>query len=281
MTTLDKGHPDTRFSCSICLDPVNNSPVLTLCGHLFCWDCIFQWLQDGMLEADYDYLSLPPPSNTAGRINMARRICPVCKADCNVQCIIPIYARDSHHSVDQDSQSAKSSDRENRGQYPARPSPPVSYTAQTTSHTTGLSMASSSSSVHADASANINTHSTSSSNPSLFQALLRLQTTIHHLHPSVNPALSFTNSRPPSNTAMGSSATTQYTSETPQSQSEVSQLVSTTNQDVHATSPSPSRASTSPTASNQSSSISVDPTDFLSRLLLLLGSFVILCLLLF
>ena len=31
------------FLCNICLEQ-DNDPVVTLCGHLFCWPCIFQWL---------------------------------------------------------------------------------------------------------------------------------------------------------------------------------------------------------------------------------------------
>ncbi|RVW46795.1 E3 ubiquitin-protein ligase RMA1H1 [Vitis vinifera] len=31
------------FDCNICLDFVQD-PVVTLCGHLFCWPCIYKWL---------------------------------------------------------------------------------------------------------------------------------------------------------------------------------------------------------------------------------------------
>lgn len=31
------------FSCAICLD-VASDPVVTRCGHLFCWSCLEQWL---------------------------------------------------------------------------------------------------------------------------------------------------------------------------------------------------------------------------------------------
>ncbi|KAG0282360.1 hypothetical protein BGZ96_000573 [Linnemannia gamsii] len=47
------------------------SPVLTLCGHLFCWACLHQWLE-------------------AQHLNPT---CPVCKAGCAQDKVIPIYGR--------------------------------------------------------------------------------------------------------------------------------------------------------------------------------------------
>ena len=32
------------FECNICFDLAQN-PVVTLCGHLYCWPCLYQWLQ--------------------------------------------------------------------------------------------------------------------------------------------------------------------------------------------------------------------------------------------
>ncbi|KAL2523578.1 E3 ubiquitin-protein ligase RMA1 [Abeliophyllum distichum] len=32
------------FDCNICLDSAHD-PVVTLCGHLYCWPCIYKWLQ--------------------------------------------------------------------------------------------------------------------------------------------------------------------------------------------------------------------------------------------
>ncbi|EPB90518.1 hypothetical protein HMPREF1544_02577, partial [Mucor circinelloides 1006PhL] len=46
-------------------------PVLTLCGHLFCWSCLAQWL------------------NAQSR----NPTCPVCKAGCGKDKVIPIYGR--------------------------------------------------------------------------------------------------------------------------------------------------------------------------------------------
>ncbi|KAG0274092.1 hypothetical protein BGZ95_010115 [Linnemannia exigua] len=59
-----------EFSCNICFD-TSMSPVLTLCGHLFCWACLHQWL-----EAQHQ-----------------NPTCPVCKAGCAQDKVIPIYGR--------------------------------------------------------------------------------------------------------------------------------------------------------------------------------------------
>jgi hypothetical protein len=63
-----------EFECHICLDAASE-PVLTPCGHLFCWPCIYTWLQRSHRPSGYD----------GG--------CPVCKADVSVQKLTPIYGR--------------------------------------------------------------------------------------------------------------------------------------------------------------------------------------------
>ena len=42
----DKGkeEPNNNFECNICLD-VARDAVISLCGHLFCWPCLHQWLE--------------------------------------------------------------------------------------------------------------------------------------------------------------------------------------------------------------------------------------------
>lgn len=32
---------DSEYSCNICLE-LSKEPVVTLCGHLFCWSCLFR-----------------------------------------------------------------------------------------------------------------------------------------------------------------------------------------------------------------------------------------------
>lgn len=34
---------DSAYSCNICLE-ISKEPVVTLCGHLFCWPCLFRWV---------------------------------------------------------------------------------------------------------------------------------------------------------------------------------------------------------------------------------------------
>ena len=50
------GESDRAFECNICLDTARDA-VVSMCGHLFCWPCLHQWLET--------------------RPN--RQICPVCK----------------------------------------------------------------------------------------------------------------------------------------------------------------------------------------------------------
>lgn len=59
-----------RFECNICLDTAKDA-VVSLCGHLFCWPCLSQWLDT--------------------RPN--RQLCPVCKSAISNEKVIPIYGR--------------------------------------------------------------------------------------------------------------------------------------------------------------------------------------------
>jgi E3 ubiquitin-protein ligase RNF5 len=58
----------SSFECNICLDP-SKQPVVTPCGHLFCWPCLHQWLQSPSAHSE----------------------CPVCKGE--VLEVTPIYGR--------------------------------------------------------------------------------------------------------------------------------------------------------------------------------------------
>ena len=64
------------FDCNICLEACEE-PVVTMCGHLFCWPCLYRWLhtttsQHGLL------------------LIQQHHSCPVCKADLKEK-IIPLY----------------------------------------------------------------------------------------------------------------------------------------------------------------------------------------------
>lgn len=64
------------FDCNICLD-VALDPVVTLCGHLYCWPCIYKWfhVQSASLASD------------------EHPQCPVCKADVSHTTVVPLYSR--------------------------------------------------------------------------------------------------------------------------------------------------------------------------------------------
>ena len=65
------------FECNICLDSAHD-PVVTLCGHLYCWPCIYKWLHVKTSSPD---ASQQQPS------------CPVCKADISPNSLVPLYGR--------------------------------------------------------------------------------------------------------------------------------------------------------------------------------------------
>jgi len=72
----DKKSPEddsaTRaFECNICLDTASDA-VISMCGHLFCWPCLHQWLET----------------------RPQRQICPVCKAGIGRDKVVPLYGRD-------------------------------------------------------------------------------------------------------------------------------------------------------------------------------------------
>jgi len=62
--------PERAFECNICLDTARDA-VVSMCGHLFCWPCLHQWLET--------------------RPN--RQICPVCKAGISRDKVVPLYGR--------------------------------------------------------------------------------------------------------------------------------------------------------------------------------------------
>ncbi|KAJ1267420.1 hypothetical protein BS78_07G054600 [Paspalum vaginatum] len=61
---------NSSFECNICLDPAKE-PVVTTCGHLFCWPCLYQWLHGHSPHSE----------------------CPVCKGEVLEVNVTPIYGR--------------------------------------------------------------------------------------------------------------------------------------------------------------------------------------------
>lgn len=59
-----------NFECNICLE-LAQEPIVTMCGHLFCWPCLYKWL--------YGHSKCQE--------------CPVCKALVEESKIVPLYGR--------------------------------------------------------------------------------------------------------------------------------------------------------------------------------------------
>lgn len=81
-------HHDARFSCNICFEAVVE-PVVPHCGHLFCWPCLYKWMEPGLERNERTNLGLLPSTS----INRSRRMCPVCKSPCSIDHLVPIYVR--------------------------------------------------------------------------------------------------------------------------------------------------------------------------------------------
>ncbi|KAK7283338.1 hypothetical protein RIF29_12783 [Crotalaria pallida] len=58
------------FECNICFE-LAQDPIITLCGHLFCWPCLYKWLH----------------------FHSKSRECPVCKALVEEEKLVPLYGR--------------------------------------------------------------------------------------------------------------------------------------------------------------------------------------------
>ncbi|KAK9025732.1 hypothetical protein V6N11_038589 [Hibiscus sabdariffa] len=83
--TKDLENDSGCFDCSICFEPAKD-PVVTLCGHLYCWPCIYKWLHVRASSPDAD----PQQKN-----------CPVCKAKISSGSLVPLYG----HGTSSQSQS--------------------------------------------------------------------------------------------------------------------------------------------------------------------------------
>lgn len=69
------GKSTAMFECNICFD-MAEEPVVTSCGHLFCWPCLYQWLH----------------------VHSTHKECPVCKGEVTEGNITPIYGRGNSSS---------------------------------------------------------------------------------------------------------------------------------------------------------------------------------------
>ncbi|CAN1803324.1 E3 ubiquitin-protein ligase RMA3 [Linum perenne] len=64
------GTDGSFFDCNICFD-LASDPVVTCCGHLFCWACLYRWIH----------------------IHSDAKECPVCKGEVTIKNVTPIYGR--------------------------------------------------------------------------------------------------------------------------------------------------------------------------------------------
>ncbi|XP_028807894.1 E3 ubiquitin-protein ligase RMA1H1-like [Neltuma alba] len=73
------GNDSDGFDCNICFDCVQD-PVVTLCGHLYCWPCIYKWLHFHNLSNQENGEEQSPQ-------------CPVCKTEVSQSSLVPLYGR--------------------------------------------------------------------------------------------------------------------------------------------------------------------------------------------
>ena len=90
------------FECNICFE-LAQDPIVTLCGHLFCWPCLYRWLHHHSHSQE----------------------CPVCKAIVEEEKLVPLYGR-GKTQTDPRSKSYPGIGIPNRpaGQRPATAPPP-------------------------------------------------------------------------------------------------------------------------------------------------------------
>lgn len=81
-TTVLENNPSGGFDCNICLDLVQD-PVVTFCGHLYCWPCIYRWIHS-QRASFLDSEDLPDHQEPQ---------CPVCKTDVTLNTLIPLFGR--------------------------------------------------------------------------------------------------------------------------------------------------------------------------------------------
>uniref|UniRef100_A0A673TEZ3 E3 ubiquitin-protein ligase RNF n=1 Tax=Suricata suricatta TaxID=37032 RepID=A0A673TEZ3_SURSU len=73
----ERGGAGATFECNICLETARDA-VVSVCGHLYCWPCLHQWLET----------------------RPERQECPVCKAGISREKVVPLYGRGSQKPQD-------------------------------------------------------------------------------------------------------------------------------------------------------------------------------------
>ncbi|XP_074873809.1 E3 ubiquitin-protein ligase RNF5 isoform X1 [Carettochelys insculpta] len=115
------------FECNICLEPAREA-VIGLCGHLYCWPCLHQWLET----------------------RPERQECPVCKAGISRDKVVPLYGRGSASQQDPRLKTpprprGQRPEPETRGMTRGPPAPPAGRTHSSSSSPSSSSSGSSAS----------------------------------------------------------------------------------------------------------------------------------------
>ncbi|CAN1807311.1 E3 ubiquitin-protein ligase RMA1H1, partial [Linum perenne] len=103
-TTASQSSLTDCFDCNICFD-FAREPVVTLCGHLYCWPCIYKWLH----------------VQTSSHTPEEHPQCPVCKAGISHTTMVPLYGRGGQPSEEQPELETKASTGINGIPIPPRP----------------------------------------------------------------------------------------------------------------------------------------------------------------
>ncbi|KAL2944206.1 E3 ubiquitin-protein ligase RMA1H1 [Bienertia sinuspersici] len=81
--TTESESSQGSFDCNICFD-LAHEPVVTLCGHLYCWACIFKWFH----------------VQTSSSQSTQQKACPVCKSNISQSSLIPLYCHSPPRAED-------------------------------------------------------------------------------------------------------------------------------------------------------------------------------------
>ncbi|CAM8890033.1 unnamed protein product [Rhodiola kirilowii] len=72
------------YDCNICFE-LAKDPIITCCGHLYCWPCIYRWLH----------------------IHSDTKECPVCKGEVTTKNVTPVYGRGHNNRVPEEDLTIK------------------------------------------------------------------------------------------------------------------------------------------------------------------------------
>ncbi len=73
---MSQENPRYHFECKICLE-VPTEPVTTLCGHLYCWGCLYEW----------------------AKAKASQKVpCPSCNSEVDIDKVIPLYTSMENHN---------------------------------------------------------------------------------------------------------------------------------------------------------------------------------------